>query len=147
MAAKAERYTMYYYNRRYTNTNMTRLKGSQKKNKKEGRRELVRDTLDYMAQDVQYMMLEKKRLKEEALGFQRFPRGMDAEIERRRKEKNYNRKKRKTNHKPCDGKPPLPAINQTNMTGRGIFHELHYKKQSDILLWCKYILIFKRVVE
>jgi len=72
MATKAERYNMYYYNRRYTNTNMTRLKGSKKNNKKEGRRELVRDTLDYMAQDVQYMMLEKKRMEEEALGFGAF---------------------------------------------------------------------------
>jgi len=50
---------------------------------------------------------------EEALGVQRFPRGMDAEIERLRKEKTYNRKKKKTNHKPCDGKPPLFAINRT----------------------------------
>jgi len=61
---------------------------------------------------------------EEASGIQRFPRGMDADIGRRRKEAWYNRKNKKNNHTTCNGKPPRPPVNQTNKTERGIFNEL-----------------------
>ena len=92
---------------------MTRLKGSKKKTKKKGRTELVRNMLDYMAEDFQDMMRAKKRMEEEeALGIQRFPRDMDAEIERRRKKERCNRKKKKASRKLFDGKPLLPAINK-----------------------------------
>ena len=40
---------------------MTRLKGSKKNTKKKGRTELVRNMLDYMAEDFQDMMRAKKR--------------------------------------------------------------------------------------
>ena len=95
-----------------------------RENEDEGRKELVWDMLDYMADDFQDMMRAKKWKEEEALGIQRFPRGMDAEIERRRKEERCNRKKKKASRKLFDGKPPLPAINKTNIAERGILKEL-----------------------
>jgi len=128
MAAKPDRYHMYYDNTRYKKSSMTRLKGSKKNTKKKGRKELVMDMLDYMADDFQDMIRAKKRVEEEALDIQRFPRVMDAEIERRRKAEKYNRKKKKTNHTTCNGKPPRPSVNQTNKTGRGIFNELELMK-------------------
>ena len=119
---------MYYGNTRYKSSSITRLKGSKKKTKK-GRKELVMDMLDYMADDFQDLMEDKKRMGEEALlGIQRFPRGMDAEIERLCKEKRDNKKNKKTIHKPFDGKQPLPAINQTHIAERGILKELHLSK-------------------
>ena len=124
MEAKADRYHTYYDNTRYEKPSMPRLKAPKKKTKKKGRKELVRDMLDYMADDFQDMMRAKKRMEEEALlGIQRFPRDMDAEIERLRKEERYNRKKKENNHTVCNGKPPRPSVNQTNKTERGIFNE------------------------
>ena len=99
-----------------------------RENEDEGRKELVWDMLDYMVDDFQDMMRAKKRMEEEALGIQRFPRGMDAEIERLCKEKRDNKKNKKTIHKPFDGKQPLPAINQTHIAERGILKELHLSK-------------------
>ena len=101
---------MYYDKTRYKNTSMTRLKDAKKKTKKKVRKELVRDMLDYMADDFQDVLRAKKRMEEEALGIQRFPRGMDAEIERRRKEERHNRKKKK------------------KKTERGIFNDLELMK-------------------
>ena len=96
-----------------------------RENEDEGRKELVWDMLDYMADDFQDMMRAKKRMEEEeALGIRRFPSGMDIEIERRRKEERCNRKKKKASRKLFDGKPPLPAINKTNISERGILKEL-----------------------
>jgi len=84
-----------------------------RENEDEGRKELVWDMLDYMADDFKDMMRAKKRMEEEeALGIQRFPRDMDAEIERRRKKERCNRKKKKASRKLFDGKPLLPAINK-----------------------------------
>ena len=59
MAAKADRYHMYYDNSRYKSSSMTRLKSSKKKTKEKGRKELVRDMLDYMADDFQDVLREK----------------------------------------------------------------------------------------
>ena len=101
---------MYYDKTRYKDTSMTRLEGAKKKTKKKRRKELVRDMLDYMADDFQDVLREKKRMEEEALGIQRFPRGMDAEIERRRKEERLNRKMKK------------------NKREKGIFNELELMK-------------------
>ena len=106
------------------------------KREDEGRKELVWDMLDYMADDFQDMMRAKKRMEEEALCIQRFPRGMDAEIERRRKEERCNRKKKKASRKLFDGKPPLPAINKTNIAERGILKELTLWKA-----WWHFIMV------
>jgi len=134
MAAKADRYHMYYDNTRYKKSSMTRLKGSKKKTKKKGRTELVRNMLDYMAEDFQDMMREKKRMEEEALGIQRFPRDMDAEIERRRKEKRTAGKTRRTLS--LNPSMPLPAINKTNIAERGILKELTLWKA-----WWHFIMV------
>ena len=74
---------------------MPRLKGSKNKTKKKGRKELVRDMLDYMADDFQHMMRAKKWKEEEALGIQRVPRGMDAKIKDFVKRKGTTGKRRK----------------------------------------------------
>ena len=134
MAAKLDRYHTYYDNTRYKKSSMTRLKGSKKNTKKKGRTELVRNMLDYMAEDFQDMMRAKKRMEEEALGIQRFPRDMDAEIERRRKEKRTARKRRRTLS--LNPSMPLPAINKTNIAERGILKELTLWKA-----WWHFIMV------
>ena len=124
MAAIPERFYMYEDKIRYINKYMARLKGSKKKNKRKtkrkGQKELLRDMFDYMAKDFEDFMREKKLREDEALGIQRFPRGMDAEIEGRRQEKKNNRKKKKSNSKPHDGKTPRPAVNRTHLAEIGI---------------------------